>query len=238
MSKDPAFLFYTGDFSTGTQFFSDDQVGKYLRLLMAQHQHGHLSENQMKFICKSYDKDIYDKFSKDSNGKFFNERLEDEIIKRKNFSESRSKNKLGKTKDLIITSKSYDNHMEDEDENKDINRIKEENEKKMFSKGIVFDLPKLSLILQSETTWLESIARKYKCSLIFVRDKILDFINHLETQDEHSKTIPDAKKHYSNWLNIQIQNAKRNPKKGKLQSGLDPNIILDSFKKEYPDHKF
>jgi len=58
MAKDPAFLFYTGDFSTGTQFFSDEQVGKYIRLLMAQHQHGRLSEKQMLYICKNKDIEI------------------------------------------------------------------------------------------------------------------------------------------------------------------------------------
>lgn len=116
MAKDPAFLFYPGDFNTGTQFFSDDQVGKYMRLLMAQHQHGHLTEEQVIFICKSYDKLVMSKFIKDSNGLWYNERLEIEIIKRKRFVESRSKNKEGKTKSKIISS-SYDSHMENEDEN-------------------------------------------------------------------------------------------------------------------------
>src|SRR5215217_4359701 len=114
MAKDPAFLFYTNDFSSGTQFFSDDQLGKYLRLLMAQHQHGHLSENQAIFISKSYDKDVMAKFKKDSQGLWYNERLETEINKRKNYVDSRSKNKSGKTKEKII-SKSYDNHMENKD---------------------------------------------------------------------------------------------------------------------------
>lgn len=119
MAKDPAFLFYTGDFTTGTQFLTDEQVGKYMRLLMAQHQHGRLSEKQVIFICKSFDSDIMCKFKKDEDGFFYNERLESEISKRKSFSESRSNNKKGKTKDLLNTSKSYDNHMEDENENKD-----------------------------------------------------------------------------------------------------------------------
>ena len=122
MSKDPAFLFYTGDFTTGTQFFTDEQVGKYIRLLMAQHQHGHLKENQIKMICKSYDEDIMQKFIKDENGLYFNERLDIEIEKRKAYSKSRSNNKSGKYKnDVINTSKSYDKHMENEnkDENKD-----------------------------------------------------------------------------------------------------------------------
>lgn len=122
MAKDPAFLFYPGDFNTGTQFFTDEQVGKYMRLLMAQHQHGHLSEEQVIFICKSYDKHIMNKFKKDSAGLWFNERLEIEITKRKNFVLSRSKNKEGKTKQKII-SKSYVPHMENENINEDIIEI-------------------------------------------------------------------------------------------------------------------
>lgn len=112
MSKDPAFLFYTGDFTTGTQFFTDEQVGKYVRLLMAQHQLGHLEEKHMLFICKSHDKDIFSKFTKDENGLFYNERLENEIVKRKKYSESRSKNR--QKKDF---SETYDNHMENKNEN-------------------------------------------------------------------------------------------------------------------------
>src|SRR5690348_10921073 len=108
MAKDPAFLFYTGDFSTGTQFFTDEQVGKYVRLLMAQHQLGHLEEKHMLQICKTYDKDVFSKFIKDENGLYYNERLENEIIKRKKYSKSRSENRLSK-KDISVT---YDEHME------------------------------------------------------------------------------------------------------------------------------
>lgn len=117
MAKDPAFLFYTGDFSTGTQFLTDEQLGKYMRLLMAQHQHGHLSEKQMMHICKSYDIDVFIKFIKDDNGLYYNERLEMEINKRKKYTESRSNNKSGRKKD-VKEDKSYDLHMEDK--NKDI----------------------------------------------------------------------------------------------------------------------
>ena len=41
-NKDPAFLFYSSDFLTGTMFFTDEQVGKYIRLLCAQHQKGQI----------------------------------------------------------------------------------------------------------------------------------------------------------------------------------------------------
>lgn len=68
---------------------SDEQVGKYIRLLCAQHQHGHLTECQMLHICKSYDEIIFQKFIQDESGCFYNERLESEIIKRKKFCDSR-----------------------------------------------------------------------------------------------------------------------------------------------------
>lgn len=117
MAKDPAFLFYTGDFSTGTQFFSDEQLGKYMRLLMAQHQLGHLEEKHMIQICKTYDKDVFSKFKKDEDGLYYNERLDTEIVKRKNYSKSRSENRhKNKEKE-----KSYVNHMENKNENKNIN---------------------------------------------------------------------------------------------------------------------
>ena len=39
-SKDPAFLFYSSDFLTGTMFMTNEQIGIYIRLLCSQHQHG------------------------------------------------------------------------------------------------------------------------------------------------------------------------------------------------------
>lgn len=93
MSKDPAFLFYTSDFISGTMFFTNEELGIYLRLLMAQHQHGHLTEKQVKIICPSLNQDILDKFDKDDDGLYFNKRLETEINKRKSFTESRRNNR-------------------------------------------------------------------------------------------------------------------------------------------------
>lgn len=115
MAKDPAILFYTSDFLTGTMFFSHEQVGKYIRLLCAQHQQGKLTHDHMINICQSYDKMIFDKFKVDSDGLYFNERLADEIVKRKNYSESRSKNRLSKKVEKLT----YVQHMENE--NEDIN---------------------------------------------------------------------------------------------------------------------
>jgi hypothetical protein len=113
MSKDPAFLFYTQDFYTGTVFMTDEQVGKYIRLLCLQHQTGHLEEKHMLNICKTYDVDIFSKFIRDDKGLYYNERLENEINRRLNYCESRRKNKLSE--------KTYVKHMETETETETIN---------------------------------------------------------------------------------------------------------------------
>lgn len=111
MAKDPAFLFYTNDFDSKTKFFTHEQVGIYLRLLMAQHQNGRLTEKQMIFICGRHDEEVFAKFSKDELGLFYSERLEEEITKRKKFVKSRSDNRTGKNKeDMKNISLSYEKH--------------------------------------------------------------------------------------------------------------------------------
>ena len=123
-NKDPAFLFYSSDFLTGTMFLSDAQLGKYIKLLCIQHQKGHLSKKDMLNICKRYDKDIFDKFVKDNDEKYYNIRLQKEIDKRRNYSKSRSENRKNKiTFENICFS--YVKHMENENENINKNNILE-----------------------------------------------------------------------------------------------------------------
>jgi hypothetical protein len=113
MSKDPAVLFYTSDFLSGTFTMTNEQVGKYIRLLCLQHQKGKLSEKDMLSICSAYDVDIWDKF-KIEDGVFINERMYNEAIRRQKFSESRRNNAKSPKNDS--TSKAYALHMETETE--------------------------------------------------------------------------------------------------------------------------
>lgn len=124
--KDPAFLFYTSDFLTGTMFFTDEQVGKYMRLLCAQHQHGHLTDEHMLKICGAKDEMIWSKFEQLDDGKYHNKRLHEEIEKRSKYCKSRRENRLSALKSkkktkrhMSDTSKSYVRHMENE--NEDVN---------------------------------------------------------------------------------------------------------------------
>lgn len=89
--KDPAFLLYTNDFSSGTVDFSPEELGCYFRLLMYQHQAGIIPNKPEKMmrICGVFDvkkwseiwSEIKKKFKKKGDG-FYNLRLEKEINKR------------------------------------------------------------------------------------------------------------------------------------------------------------
>jgi hypothetical protein len=117
MAKDPAVLFYTSDFLSGTFTMDNEQVGKYIRLLCLQHQKGKLSEKDMLSICKAYDVEIWDKF-KVEDGLYYNERMFNETIRRQKFSESRRNNAKSPKKES--TSEAYAEHMETETENRTI----------------------------------------------------------------------------------------------------------------------
>lgn len=126
MNRDPAFLFYPGDFLVGTMLMTNEEVGKYMRLLCIAHSKGgYLTEEDMFKICDRSDKDIINKFLTDGDGIYYNERLLSEITKRKKYSDSRSNNRKGKNdkkqEHMSNISKSYESHMENENEITNIN---------------------------------------------------------------------------------------------------------------------
>lgn len=91
MAKDPAILFYTSDFLTGTMLMSHEQVGIYIRLLCVMHQHGGTLDLAAfnAFIGKN---DILRKKFVVEDGVVFNERLMLEMAKRAKKSSSLSAN--------------------------------------------------------------------------------------------------------------------------------------------------
>lgn len=122
MGKDPAVLFYTGDFLVGTMKMNYSQKGRYIQLLCLQHQDGRLSEDDMLEICGGFDEKIFSKFVKDENGKYYNERMEKESVKRRKFVESRQKN-LVKTDTESHMESHMGDHTEVRMENENINGI-------------------------------------------------------------------------------------------------------------------
>ena len=118
--NNPAVLFYTSDFMTGTLFMSNEEVGAYIRLLCMQHQKGHLSKEDMLKICKKEEvfNQVILNFKTDKKGMFYNKRMDLEKEKRQKYSESRANNRKKKTssceEDMKNISKSYEKHMENE----------------------------------------------------------------------------------------------------------------------------
>lgn len=89
MAKDPAVLFYTGDFLNGCTDLTLEERGQYITLLCLQHQKGHLSEKTIRLTVGSVSVDVLSKFERDDDGLYFNERMEEEIVKRQHFLDTR-----------------------------------------------------------------------------------------------------------------------------------------------------
>jgi len=137
MSKDPAFLMYSSDFITGVQFMNMEQRGKYITLLCLQHQQGHIQKKHMLSICSAQDEEVLSKFVIDDKGMYYNIRLEEETIKRRKYSESRRNNALNgeksNKKNKSKTDEAYAEHMENENEDVNINNKIEEFFEKAWS---------------------------------------------------------------------------------------------------------
>lgn len=128
MAKDPAVLLYTQDFLVGTITMSYEQRGKYITLLCLQHQKGKLTLKDLQTILTDEDYEIAEKFPKQTDGFYYNQRMFDEAIKRKNYSESRRKNLMGKHKKSHMNS-----HLENE--NEDVNAVATGNAKMKIVNG-------------------------------------------------------------------------------------------------------
>lgn len=143
--KDPAFLFYPGDWNLGTMHMTLLEKGAYIELLMLQFSRGKFTLAHAKHMLNgSFDlvwTTLKEKFK--CEGEFFwNERLEVEKNKRAKFTQSRRNNaskektikkepkkKAKKKSTSLASEKHMVEHMENENENeneninKDINKI-------------------------------------------------------------------------------------------------------------------
>jgi hypothetical protein len=122
MAKDPAVLLYTQDFLVGTLSMTDEQRGKYIYLLCLQHQKGKLTLVDLKYKLTDEDIEVAERFPLQADGYYYNQRMYDEALKRKNYTESRRNNR--KKKDTDIISETYVNRMENANANVNDNKDK------------------------------------------------------------------------------------------------------------------
>ena len=122
MAKDPAVLFYTQDFLVGTITMTNEQRGKYITLLCLQHQKQKLTLKDLQMYLTDEDIEVAEKFPLQSDGYYYNLRMFEEALKRKNYTESRRSNRKKKDDvDISLLSKSYVNRMENETVNENVN---------------------------------------------------------------------------------------------------------------------
>ena len=81
MSKKRGFTFYPSHFLIGSEFFSNEQVGKYIKLLCYNYEVGSLTKEQIIHITGDFDEEVMKKFTLDANNCYFHERVARERIK-------------------------------------------------------------------------------------------------------------------------------------------------------------
>ena len=98
MAKDPAFLFYPGDYVSGTMGMTFEEKGAYMDLLMLQFNRGHMTHHMIHHTVGHLWEQVKCKFIQDDEGLWYNVRLDIEKEKRKTFTESRRNNIKPKNK--------------------------------------------------------------------------------------------------------------------------------------------
>lgn len=150
MGKDPAFLFYPGDYLRDTQCLSANAQVAYDRIMCEHMRNICISQQQLNFFTKRLSDDEKEEIMhllRNVDGGFQIEWVAESISKRRNYSESRRKNRSGKNKKHMLT---YVKHMENENENinivKNISKnIDKNNLEKMFIEFYKFYPKKISV---------------------------------------------------------------------------------------------
>lgn len=188
MAKDPAFLFYSNDFLTGTYLLSFDDRGKYITLLCLMHQQGRLSEQSIISSLGSISENLKAKFKIDENGFWYNERLEEEIDKRKRHSAKQKINIQNRWNTKTIPNEYQTDTklipLENENENVNENSIVLE----LKNKKPIEECIELA---SADSEWVKNSEFSGK-----VKD---EFITHLKGSGEVEKSLADFKKHFWNW---------------------------------------
>jgi uncharacterized protein YdaU (DUF1376 family) len=202
--KDPAFLFYPNDYIGGTMGMTFEEKGAYMEVLMLQFNRGHMTTHMVGQLVGQLWMNIQDKFKQDDKGLWYNVRLEEEQLKRQNFTKSRKNNLSGKNQH---TSKAVDNdghttsRMEDEDVNENIDS---NNNNSLFK----------NTLLKNEN-WKKTISTSFKITPEEVVLKLDEFHAHLKGEFKVHPSMNEFAKHFKNWIPVnKSKNGKTNSTTG------------------------
>jgi hypothetical protein len=207
MAKDFAFIFYPGDYLRDTQCLSEACQVAYDRIMCEHMRNICISQEQLNFFTKRLSPDEKAELIfilKKIPGGFQIEWVAESIAKRKDYSESRSKNRTSK-KDKDV--KTYVEHMEIENEieNKDVIVINNKGANEKFA----------TMLLESESL-ISNIQFQNKLGLHDAKKLIDMFIQQVNDTNEYHANYTDYSKHCINWCKHNVKLVKE--KAGKLES--------------------
>jgi hypothetical protein len=101
--KEPAFPLYSQDFIIGCADMKWQDIGKYITLLCYQHQKGHLTDDVIKKLIGNFSPELKMKFVQDSEGRYYNEKLDGVLMKRKIHREKQSENVTNRYTKMLPT---------------------------------------------------------------------------------------------------------------------------------------
>jgi len=224
MAKDPAFLFYPNDWIGGTMGMTFEEKGAYMELLMMQFNRGHMTSHMIgQVVGQVWDK-VKHKFIQDDKKLWFNERLDIEINKRKNFTKSRRNNILGNnqyTKNKENESGHMTSHMENENENENENIDINKNKGNYFKKEEITILPENYIISSIQQI---KIQKQKTITVNQVNDLWEVFKSQYLTGEQYYHSENKVYLHFVNWIKNQ-----------KFETNGKPTTAEDKFNayKEY-----
>ncbi len=128
MGKDPAFLFYPGDYLRDTQMLSEPAQVAYDRIICEHMRNICITPQQHKFLTKRLNEDDLEALNmvlEKVDGGYQIPWVVESINKRKAYSESRRKNREGKISERMFThDQDVENENENENENINGNRVR------------------------------------------------------------------------------------------------------------------
>lgn len=212
MSKDPAFLFYPGDYLRDTQCLSEKVQVAYDRIMCEHMRNICISKKQLKFFTKNLNEDEYEELQmvlRLEDGTYKIPWVVESIIKRRAYSDSRRKNRSGK-KDK--TCKTYVSHMENENENEDKDKDVDKNEKYLHVseklKGRILERKQMKITSTTIKNWNNNVRlmierdNRVECDIIKLIDECHDmaptksgftWANNILSMDKLRKQWNDGK---------------------------------------------
>lgn len=233
-------MFYPGDYLRDTQCLSEKAQVAYDRIMCEHMRNICITQEQLNFFTKRLSEDekqeVIHVLTKIKGG-YEIHWVAESIRKRNKYSESRQKNRLGKTKPKSDNiSSTYVNHMEDEDENENKDRSIVKRDRGSGGKGteLMVKIEEDTLLMDEyhlETVEMANHLPKGSASELarwfFRLQKSVDKIEN--------RTLSNYKQHFSNWVAKEITRAKEQRKGTKAEVMQDHWSALQSEMRTNPE---